>query len=171
MQNYEIVYIAKDEADPGLKKMITDKGGKITQEKCLDRKKFAYAIKKEVGGIYTIVYFDIESDKLASLESKIKLNEKILRYLIIKSEKIISKPDKPVEKELKIEKIKIERREVVPEKKPAAKIKEKVLPKVEKEKIITPVRPTIEIAGKEKEISEEERLQRLEEKLDELLKE
>ncbi|HEY4695510.1 MAG TPA: 30S ribosomal protein S6 [Candidatus Hydromicrobium sp.] len=94
MKNYELVVIF----DPSLEEEAIDKElSKITslieKEKCkvsdIDKwgvRKLAYPIKKQENGYYIIVYFKGESAVISELDRVNKINDKILRHLVVKSE-------------------------------------------------------------------------------------
>ena len=94
MKNYELVVIF----DPSLEEEAIDKElSKITsiieKEKCkisdIDKwgvKKLAYPIKKQESGYYIIVYFSGKSAVISELDRVNKINDNILRHLIVKSE-------------------------------------------------------------------------------------
>jgi len=94
LKNYELVVIF----DPSLEEEAIDKElSKITslieKEKCkvsdIDKwgvRKLAYPIKKQENGYYIIVYFKGESAVISELDRVNKINDKILRHLVVKSE-------------------------------------------------------------------------------------
>ena len=94
MKNYELVVIF----DPSLEEEAVDKElSKITslleKEKCevsdVDKwgiRKLAYPIKKQESGNYIIVYFNGKSGVISELDRINKINDKILRHLVVKSE-------------------------------------------------------------------------------------
>ncbi|MBU4314673.1 MAG: 30S ribosomal protein S6 [Actinobacteria bacterium] len=94
MKNYELVIIF----DPSLEEEAVDKElSKITslleKEECkvsdIDKwgvRKLAYSIKKQENGYYIIVYFNGESGVISELDRINKINEKILRHLVVKSD-------------------------------------------------------------------------------------
>lgn len=176
---YEITYITKEQKDiKEIKTLVEKIGAKIIKEESLGRKKFAYPIKKQNAGYYTTIYFDADGKILTNLEKKLLLNQEILRFLIIKSEKEFDKFEiKKVKEESKkiakkpirkAAKEKIEKPAIAKVVKEPLKRKEKIETKpekiIKKEKIEKPKLT-------EEEVTEEERLAKLEEKLDELLKE
>ncbi len=94
MKKYELVVIF----DPSLKEEeIEEQLSRITslleKEKCtvsnIDKwgiRKLAYPIKKQDNGYYIIVYFNGNSDIVTELDRTNKINDKVLRHLIVKSE-------------------------------------------------------------------------------------
>lgn len=94
MKNYELVVVF----DPSLEEEAVDKElSKITslleKEKCevsnVDKwgvRKLAYPIKKQESGYYIIVYFNGKSGFISELDRINKINDKILRHLVVKSD-------------------------------------------------------------------------------------
>jgi small subunit ribosomal protein S6 len=84
--------------DPSLEEEAVNKElSKITslleKEKCevsnVDKwgiRKLAYPIKKQESGYYIIVYFNGKSGVISELDRINKINDKILRHLVVKSE-------------------------------------------------------------------------------------
>lgn len=94
MKDYELVIVF----DPSLEEEDIEKQlSKITslleKEKCkvsnIDKwgiRKLAYPIAKQDNGYYIIIYFNGNSDVLSELDRISKINDKVLRHLIVKSE-------------------------------------------------------------------------------------
>lgn len=94
MRNYELVIIF----DPSLEEEEIDKElskntSLIEKEKCtvskVDRwgnRKLAYPIKGQENGYYIIVYFEGNSSVVSELDRVNKINDKILRHMIVKSD-------------------------------------------------------------------------------------
>lgn len=193
MKNYEITFITKeDQKDKPVKTILENLGGKILSVSSIGQKTFAYPIKKEKAGFYTTVNFEIESEKVIDLNKKLALEEDILRFLIIavthtaqmaqlptktKETEIIPEPEKELipepEKEIIVETIKEEKIE-----KPKKIAKPKVKP-AEKPTGQSPLGGAKKVSKAVEElteslaepVSESERLDALDKKLEELLKE
>ena len=92
MNKYEIMFIVKTTIDDqtakdtakSLKSIITDAKGKITEEKDMGRRDLAYPIKKEISGFYYVFNCESTQDVIAEFDRKARLNENVLRHLIIK---------------------------------------------------------------------------------------
>jgi len=92
LNDYECIFIAKgtlsDEASAKLftqiEGEITKAGGKIENKEIWGRKAIAYAIKKNKDGIYLKLDFKLEPGKISELNKTYRLNEDILRAMIIK---------------------------------------------------------------------------------------
>ena len=70
-----------------VKTFITEKDGEILEVKKWGKKKLAYDIEHIKEGYYVIIYFTLDAHHLSSLENFYKLNENIIRFIIIKQDK------------------------------------------------------------------------------------
>ena len=92
MNKYEMMFIVKANADEkavantakSLKEIITSMKGKISEEKDLGSKELAYPIKKETVGYYFVVNFEANAETVAELDRKARIDESVLRHLIIR---------------------------------------------------------------------------------------
>ncbi len=91
MNNYEIMFILKSNEDEAIKKevaelkaVITDMKGKIVKEEEMGNKKLAYPIKKETNGYYYVLDVEASADAIAEFDRKARINENVIRHLIIK---------------------------------------------------------------------------------------
>ena len=92
MNKYEMMFIVKANADEkaiantakSLKDIITSMKGKISDEKDLGNKELAYPIKKETVGYYFVVDFEATAEIVAELDRKARIDESVLRHLIIR---------------------------------------------------------------------------------------
>lgn len=60
--------------------------GTVTVQCDVPRRKLAYPIGQQMFGFYTVMQFDLDTAQLATLNSNLKLNQNVLRYLIVKAE-------------------------------------------------------------------------------------
>jgi small subunit ribosomal protein S6 len=67
-----------------LKSVITDMKGTITDFKELGQKEFAYEVKKQISGFYYVFNCEADSETVAEFDRKARINENLLRHLIIK---------------------------------------------------------------------------------------
>jgi len=184
MKNYEITFITQeDQKEKPVKTILEGLNGKILNTSSLGQKTLAFPIKKEKSGFYTTVNFEIEPEKLTDLNKKLALEEEILRFLIVNIQPAaaiaelpaISKTEitEPQPTEIIVEPKKeviIEpETEIVELKEKAVKPKKTVKEKVVKEKPVKASKAVKELI--EEPVSEEERLDALDKKLEELLKE
>lgn len=122
MKHYETMFIVKptlveDEIKQRIgffKDVISKNGGEI--ETCLDMgmRNLAYEIKKNQRGYYYVIYFRAEPKLIMELERLYRINEDILRFIVIKYE---SKKDQKAWQTL------VDRANKKPEPKPAKKEK------------------------------------------------
>ncbi|OGT35245.1 MAG: 30S ribosomal protein S6, partial [Gallionellales bacterium RIFOXYD2_FULL_52_7] len=71
----------------GVRKFLEEKSSQILQEKNWGKKRFAYPIKKFDEGHYVLLRFNTQdSNTPRELERFYRLNEQILRFLILKAE-------------------------------------------------------------------------------------
>ena len=94
MRKYEFVYIL----DPSLKEkeqkeeikkveeLVEKSKGKVEKSEIWGKKSLSYPIKKNSEGIYVYLLISMGEQKLGNWEKGIKLNEKILRYLLTRVE-------------------------------------------------------------------------------------
>jgi small subunit ribosomal protein S6 len=88
---YEIVLIfdsglEDEKLDQKLKRLeerVTEDGGTIEDVARWGKRKLAYPIKKKESGNYVVVTFKSGAEHLEELERGLKLDEQVLRYLII----------------------------------------------------------------------------------------
>ena len=78
-----------------IKKLITDAKGEITKTNKWGKRKLAYEIKDFTEMIYVVLNFDVDEKIVAEFERVLKLEEKVIRYLLTlqpekKSKKITS---------------------------------------------------------------------------------
>ena len=69
-----------------VKGLVTRFGGEIDKVDEWGRRKMAYPIQKQTDGIYTFITFTSESSAPAEIESRLRLQENVLRFLIIRLE-------------------------------------------------------------------------------------
>ena len=94
MNKYEIMFIVKPDLEEAaikkeaenLKKVLTDKKAKITDEKAMGQKELAYEIKKYKNGYYFLYVVEAESAAIDEFDRIARINENILRHLIIRVE-------------------------------------------------------------------------------------
>ena len=94
MHEYEIVYIfrsslASEEIDGKLESFharLTEQTGQISAVEHWGKRQLAYPIDKERNGHYVVAQFEVEPTSLPEFERLLKLDEDLLRYLIVLSE-------------------------------------------------------------------------------------
>jgi small subunit ribosomal protein S6 len=94
MRDYELVIIITPEIDESataevidrVKSWITDSGGSIESFEEWGRQKLAYLIRNQKEGQYYLFNLKLEPTAVAALERNFRLQESILRYLIVNRE-------------------------------------------------------------------------------------
>ena len=95
MRDYETTFILAPTLDAegvqgeidAVKKFISSAGGEVTVDKEWGRRRLQYPLKDHSEGIYHILRFTMASEHLAELERQFRLNDNVLRYLVIRDEK------------------------------------------------------------------------------------
>lgn len=78
--------IAKEAVDG-----VTKAGGKVINSKVwLEKQRFSFKIKKISEGTYYLINFEAESRVIADLRQRLRLNERVLRFLISQVESLVS---------------------------------------------------------------------------------
>ena len=94
MNKYELAVVLSakledDERAAALEKVkgyITRFGGNIVDVDEWGKKRLAYEIQKMKEGFYYFIQFEAESSAPAEIESRIRIMDNVLRYLVVKSE-------------------------------------------------------------------------------------
>ena len=69
-----------------IKNMITTHGGAITNVDEWGKKRLAYEVNKMKEAFYYFIQFDGESNVPGEVESRMRLNENVVRYLCVKQD-------------------------------------------------------------------------------------
>ena len=88
MKAYEIVYIfdsqvPEERIQEKLDRYHTQLGGEITALDQWGRRQLAFPIRKSTAGHYVVAQFRAEAEALPEFERLLKLDEELLRYLIV----------------------------------------------------------------------------------------
>ena len=95
MRDYEVVYIFKpdlpaDDVTSRLEryhKLLTgDDGSEITAVEHWGKRQLAYPIQNELNGYYVVAQFRCDATRLPEYERLLKLEDDLLRYLVVLSE-------------------------------------------------------------------------------------
>lgn len=116
---YELTYILTpllekvdlEAAAQKVRGFIDGLGGEAKKEEISEKKKLAYPIKKQLYGFYAVSKFQLEPEKIEQLEKRLRLENDILRFLIVSQKEIsarrlktkITKPKKPAAETIKAE--------------------------------------------------------------------
>ena len=96
MNKYELGVIVKagleEEAQQTeferVQELITRFGGTIEKVDNWGRRKLAYPIQKQTDGVYSFITFEAEAGVPAEIESRIRIMENVLRFLVIRQEEV-----------------------------------------------------------------------------------
>ena len=94
MNKYELALVVnakiEDEARTAtvdaVKELITRFGGTVTNVDDWGKKKLAYEIQKMREGFYYFIQFDADSNVPGEVEQRVRILEKVIRYLCIKKD-------------------------------------------------------------------------------------
>src|SRR5258708_37289430 len=102
MNKYELVIVMDGKATSAKKKSETEKieklvkevKGKVTEVKDWGTKELAYKIKKLDTGAYLIFQLELEGAGAEEIGSKLRLNDELIRYLLVRKEEKHGKKSK-----------------------------------------------------------------------------
>lgn len=94
MRDYELVLIINPQIEDDkvpqvlekVTRLVTDKGGTVTEVNPWGRRKLAYPIKRHLEGNYVLAKAKLEPAHVKELESQLQLSEEFLRHLVVKVE-------------------------------------------------------------------------------------
>lgn len=69
-----------------IKKIIEDTKGKVEKTNDWEKKELAYPIKKKTMGYYFLWEIKTDSEQIDKIDKKLKIEEEVLRYLILRKE-------------------------------------------------------------------------------------
>jgi len=105
---YEILYLIdqnnearSQEIETSIEEVIIKHGGKMLQDRWEDKRKLAYPVKHVIKGIYVARRFDLEQQDpwaeeeapapaLSNITQELNLSSDVLRFVIVKSEGMLS---------------------------------------------------------------------------------
>ncbi|MBQ2752546.1 MAG: 30S ribosomal protein S6 [Firmicutes bacterium] len=94
MNKYELALVLSTKLDDEAKQAEFNKvtellarfGGTVEKVDDWGKRRLAYEIKKETEGFYSFITFDAEPTAPAEIESRLRIMENVLRYLIIRKD-------------------------------------------------------------------------------------
>ena len=94
MNKYELALVISSNVEEDVKLATLDKakalierfGGVITNVDDAGKKRLAYEIQKMKEGFYYFVKFDAEPTAPAEIESRIRIMDNVIRYLIVRAD-------------------------------------------------------------------------------------
>ena len=96
MREYELMFVLTPElqedgvtaAAERVTSLITNRGGEITKVDTWGRRRMAYPIRHQLDGLYTVMRFRLEANLTDELDRNLRLNESVLRHLIVRAEEV-----------------------------------------------------------------------------------
>ena len=95
MNQYETVFIltpvlSDEQMKEAVKKyedQLTSKGAEIVHEENWGMRKLAYPIQKKSTGFYQLIEYKAEGNVIADVETELKRDERVMRFLTVKLDK------------------------------------------------------------------------------------
>ena len=92
MRAYEFMFILDPTLDDAaslavverVEGIIQARGGEVVSLKPWERRRLAYAIDGHQEGLYMLCYFDAQPDVIDAIESRVRLAEGVIRFLILR---------------------------------------------------------------------------------------
>ena len=100
MRTYETVTIVKPQLSDtevaafvtSAKELVTKNGGEVTSEEKLGRRKFTHEVNHVRDGFYLYLKFKAQPDFVKVWENAMKLNDQVLRSMVMLAEEVKTKP-------------------------------------------------------------------------------
>ncbi|MBI4407855.1 MAG: 30S ribosomal protein S6 [Candidatus Kerfeldbacteria bacterium] len=97
-QHYELMYIVPGSVElehvPAMKShvssLLSGAGATQTSEFDMERRRLAYPIGKETYGYYQVVQFDATAPVVRDFDTKLRLDNQLLRYILVKAKPMTS---------------------------------------------------------------------------------
>ena len=94
MNKYELAVVVSAKIEDEERAAVVDKckalierfGGTVTNVDDWGKKRMAYEVQKMKEGFYYFIQFEAESSAPAEIESRIRIMDNVLRYLVVKNE-------------------------------------------------------------------------------------
>ncbi|MDR3224091.1 MAG: 30S ribosomal protein S6 [Holosporales bacterium] len=100
MKFYEVVFIVRSDASSshvealagGFVSIVRELGGEVTKTEFCGLRHLSYPIKKNKRGHYVLLNVTSDSDGVAELERRLRLDEDVIRSLITRVDKLDNNP-------------------------------------------------------------------------------
>lgn len=100
MRTYETVTIVKPQLSDAevaqfvtnAKELVAKNGGEVTSEEKLGRRKFTHEVNHVRDGFYLYLKFKAQPDFVKVWENTMKLNDQVLRSMVMLAEEVKAKP-------------------------------------------------------------------------------
>src|SRR5688500_10011863 len=100
-RQYEVVFIVDPTADEEVAKLteafsqiITDQGGVVTKAETMGKRQLAYEINHHKDGTFVLLEIEGSGREIAELERRMRVNDRILRYLTVRVDEDRRRADK-----------------------------------------------------------------------------
>ena len=101
-RQYEVLFIVDPAADDdevakiteNFKQIITDQGGSITKAENMGRRQLAYEILRKKEGTFVDIELEGSGKEIAELERRMRVSDRILRYLTVRMDEDRRRADK-----------------------------------------------------------------------------
>ena len=92
-QPYELTFILDEKFNAedaqvktdAIKKTITKLGGNVTKEEMWGRRELAYEIKRNRTGFYVTLWIDLPTESIKPIEQELRFDERVIRFLTTKA--------------------------------------------------------------------------------------
>lgn len=72
-------------------------GGKVASSTRLGKREFARPMQKQQAGHYGLIAFQLDGDKVAALQARLKLDEQVFRVQVVVAPPVVAAPRKEAE--------------------------------------------------------------------------
>lgn len=100
-RQYEVVFIVDPTVDDevarltdGFKQIVTDQGGVVTKAETMGKRQLAYEILHQREGTFVLLEIEGSGKEIAELERRMRVNDRILRYLTVRVDEDRRRADK-----------------------------------------------------------------------------
>lgn len=94
MNKYELAVVVSAKVEDDVraatvekaKELVTRFGGNVTEVEDWGKKRLAYEIQKMKEGFYYFIRFDAESTAPIEIESRVRIMDNVIRYLVVRQD-------------------------------------------------------------------------------------
>lgn len=95
MNGYEFMFLLDPTLDSAASLAVVERvegivkgqGGQIVSLKAWERRRLAYPVRGRNEGLYMLCYFDAPPEAISGIESRVRLAEGVLRFLVLRTDK------------------------------------------------------------------------------------
>jgi small subunit ribosomal protein S6 len=84
------------QATAKLEDVVQRLGGRVARSESFGRRRLAFRIGRQTEGHYHLLQFDAPTQQVAELERLLRLNETVVRFIILSEEELALEPAQPV---------------------------------------------------------------------------